>query len=952
MTSSILSARALSAPGMPAASFPWFAMGEMVQDSTGKRSASTSAALKAYNEANDLIGAIKGPLNLITILGPARTGKSTLLNCLAGSKSDLFQTSSGAMTFTKGVLITTETFTLPQFSSMDGAPRVDSDKPDLKVSFIDTEGEGAMGTAGAQDEADHGATNGTSPDHPSTGNPANASPRFGHLIILFNRFQLNRSSNIDQLRSGLLNPESETDPAAIQRNQIRKIIPKTDLTGGDMADFVPRFIQAINTQEPLNVPTIFEASRNQALNLAFTKFQTDLRAQLDTYAPQPATSTFDLRRTLDTDIELVIADMINRLSYMPDDVLNETDLNVALDTFFTSVRTEYETFCTAYDPDCIPTTYKDVFEARFNSERERTKSRFARAWSAWVSAATRDAVSKLNTALEKLAASTKVGDKKAWNASTLSTVNEAKSDLNDHLNTEYLGPDMNDNQKKINDAIDDAAKIHTAAWENDAEEQKAHLDTTLDLAVGAYKSRLMAAISDTTHQPEAMAVIIPATQEKKIVEIFLENSKLDNSIARNGYMRFDLGVSNFAASYTKPYSEAMNTFDQYFDAQLNVRSKEWSEEYARTMGEIDIGNSSKGPNGIKSACQTAAAHANSKLLDLEILIGSLRENTLSAVKLESERTRLAHMVQDGENAKLRQYDELVSLYNRALLNEKVCPIIEKSMAETRYYETPTALDNDIADAQHAFKAGAREFSGVGGFSSEARRDEMWDNFYKSSHDNLYTNVITNKELPRLNGKDEMPEGLQRKIIENVKYDCAYMANDLGFSWITGTDFPGRAKDLGLKAGASAEDPRGAATRSFFLRNTGEAHGWWDDRKTNMKFFEWKLEASDYVLGKPIYSEMKPEMMLTQVFPASSNPSKFNSTASITKSGTVSDSISREHSWGAKVGTSVRAKVFGASVTASLEATYNGKYATGHVETIQNSFTVGGSSDIDLPANVS
>ncbi|KAH9238246.1 hypothetical protein K456DRAFT_31775 [Colletotrichum gloeosporioides 23] len=1027
MTSSILSARALSAPGMPAASFPWFAMGEMVQDSTGKRSASTSAALKAYNEANDLIGAIKGPLNLITILGPARTGKSTLLNCLAGSKSDLFQTSSGAMTFTKGVLITTETFTLPQFSSMDGAPRVDSDKPDLKVSFIDTEGEGAMGTAydvnlfspvllcakvvifnwkggfltdqilsqlgmmteagrrlrgsqqgsssGAQDEADHGATNGTSPDHPSTGNPANASPRFGHLIILFNRFQLNRSSNIDQLRSGLLNPESETDPAAIQRNQIRKvliesftsisvnilpdngvkssvIIPKTDLTGGDMADFVPRFIQAINTQEPLNVPTIFEASRNQALNLAFTKFQTDLRAQLDTYAPQPATSTFDLRRTLDTDIELVIADMINRLSYMPDDVLNETDLNVALDTFFTSVRTEYETFCTAYDPDCIPTTYKDVFEARFNSERERTKSRFARAWSAWVSAATRDAVSKLNTALEKLAASTKVGDKKAWNASTLSTVNEAKSDLNDHLNTEYLGPDMNDNQKKINDAIDDAAKIHTAAWENDAEEQKAHLDTTLDLAVGAYKSRLMAAISDTTHQPEAMAVIIPATQEKKIVEIFLENSKLDNSIARNGYMKFDLGVSNFAASYTKPYSEAMNTFDQYFDAQLNVRSKEWSEEYARTMGEIDIGNSSKGPNGIKSACQTAGAHANSKLLDLEILIGSLRENTLSAVKLESERTRLAHMVQDGENAKLRQYDELVSLYNRALLNEKVCPIIEKSMAETRYYETPTALDNDIADAQHAFKAGAREFSGVGGSSSEARRDEMWDNFYKSSHDNLYTNVITNKELPRLNGKDEMPEGLQRKIIENVKYDCAYMANDLGFSWITGTDFPGRAKDLGLKAGASAEDPRGAATRSFFLRNTGEAQGWWDDRKTNMKFFEWKLEASDYVLGKPIYSEMKPEMMLTQVFPASSNPSKFNSTASITKSGTVSDSISREHSWGAKVGTSVRAKVFGASVTASLEATYNGKYATGHVETIQNSFTVGGSSDIDLPANVS
>lgn len=499
MTSGILSAQALSAPGMPAASFPWFGMNETAQkDSTGKGSSSNSAALKINNGANDLIGTIKGPLNLITILGAARSGKSTskftlhykmrlitigtLLNCLAGSKSDLFQTSSGFLTFTKGVLMTTETFTLPQFSSMDGASPVDGDRSDLKVSIIDTEGQGAVvckaillqlldfvvyrhldvncadlnpkGTLydvnlfspvllcakviifnykgglltdqilsqlgmmteagrrlrgsqqgssnGAQGEAHREATNGTSPDDPSTGGTANAGPRFGHLVILFNRFQLNRNSNIDELRSGLLDPESASDPAAIQRNQIRKmldesftsislnvlpdngvksavveemandenrfltlqdftpsylahfaefraglsrilktphqIIPKTDLTGGDMADFVPRFLQAINTQEPLNVPTIFEASRNQALNLAFTKFQTDLRAHMDTYALKPATSTVDLRRvcrrydhicdalltcgqTLDMDIDLVIANTMNRLSYMPNDIL-------------------------------------------------------------------------------------------------------------------------------------------------------------------------------------------------------------------------------------------------------------------------------------------------------------------------------------------------------------------------------------------------------------------------------------------------------------------------------------------------------------------------------------------------------------------------------------------------------------------------------------------------------
>lgn len=65
---------------------------------------------------------------------------------------------------------------------------------------------------------------------------------------------------------------------------------------------------------------------------------------------------------------------------------------------------------------------------------------------------------------------------------------------------------------------------------------------------------------------------------------------------------------------------------------------------------------------------------------------------------------------------------------------------------------------------------------------------------------------------------------------------------------------------------------------------------------------------------------------------------------------MSDSISRETSWGAKVGLDVKAKVFGAEVVTKLEGSYNGKYATGHVGTIQNSFTVGGSSAIDLPLN--
>jgi hypothetical protein len=66
------------------------------------------------------------------------------MNLLSGSTSDLFPTSSGAVTFTKGMYIPNKVFTLPEFSAMDGEPTVDSPDPNIKITFIDTEGQGAL----------------------------------------------------------------------------------------------------------------------------------------------------------------------------------------------------------------------------------------------------------------------------------------------------------------------------------------------------------------------------------------------------------------------------------------------------------------------------------------------------------------------------------------------------------------------------------------------------------------------------------------------------------------------------------------------------------------------------------------------------------------------------------------------------------------------------------------
>jgi hypothetical protein len=66
------------------------------------------------------------------------------MNLLAGSRSELFATSSGATTFTKGVYIPTKIMTLPEFSSLEGEPVIDASNSSVKISFVDTEGQGAV----------------------------------------------------------------------------------------------------------------------------------------------------------------------------------------------------------------------------------------------------------------------------------------------------------------------------------------------------------------------------------------------------------------------------------------------------------------------------------------------------------------------------------------------------------------------------------------------------------------------------------------------------------------------------------------------------------------------------------------------------------------------------------------------------------------------------------------
>ncbi|CAG8635594.1 29135_t:CDS:2, partial [Racocetra persica] len=84
-------------------------------------------------------------VNLVSIFGPARTGKSTLMNILAGvdnCEREIFTSSSATETVTTGVDIFEVFLPLKEFSKLNNNPEIDSD---VLVGFVDTEGQGNKG---------------------------------------------------------------------------------------------------------------------------------------------------------------------------------------------------------------------------------------------------------------------------------------------------------------------------------------------------------------------------------------------------------------------------------------------------------------------------------------------------------------------------------------------------------------------------------------------------------------------------------------------------------------------------------------------------------------------------------------------------------------------------------------------------------------------------------------
>ena len=96
-----LSAGALTALGNDGASVAMRWLEMLLPESAAVKAGLPAYSLRVIEDpTNNVIRNIKEPLNLISVMGPARSGKSTLMNLLAGCKvTELFPTSPGMETF-------------------------------------------------------------------------------------------------------------------------------------------------------------------------------------------------------------------------------------------------------------------------------------------------------------------------------------------------------------------------------------------------------------------------------------------------------------------------------------------------------------------------------------------------------------------------------------------------------------------------------------------------------------------------------------------------------------------------------------------------------------------------------------------------------------------------------------------------------------------------------------
>ncbi|THV43701.1 hypothetical protein BGAL_1064g00010 [Botrytis galanthina] len=355
-------------------------------------------------------------------------------------------------------------------------------------------------------------------------------------------------------------------------------------------------------------------------------------------------------------------------------------------------------------------------------------------------------------------------------------------------------------------------------------------------------------------------------------------------------MDFDVFVSEKKSNFVNTYNTACDTYKAYITGELAGQVPLILQSCRDQLDLIDLNLDLPTTTRIQITLSSSAAVtiAKNKFTLAKGNLHALPNGAISSTKIQTYQSQLDMGLELDRRAKVDKYDEVVSVYNKALLSEIIMPIIDQTLANN--FVSTAALDTKILIQLMLFMGKKK--------GDEDLALAKWNEWKTRTYPALVEVVQRNNsyKVDGLDGNLAATKAIQEHVIDNIKIDCSGVASELGMSYIGAWTFNDvKPQDMGMSV-TDPTKPNQQNSRIFRLNNTPKS-GYDGTHSTNIEFFDWVVEVSDIIWGRPIITDLKPLKLDTTEYPAQNTPITVTAGASSSVTSTVTDS----QSWGVNAG---------------------------------------------------
>ncbi|KAF7948284.1 uncharacterized protein EAE97_003695 [Botrytis byssoidea] len=578
-----------------------------------------------------------------------------------------------------------------------------------------------------------------------------------------------------------------------------------------------------------------------------------------------------------------IGDELSKIFSTGSILQSRTDINNAF-TMFNTLSSTFKTKGDMYDPQALPDKYEATIQSALDLHKSGIQSKAASSWGVWATDLSQASIKTLTETLVTLGRNTQVGNDNQYNTSASSGCDTAKSDFRQKLDNEYLWSDKQDKKDLFTTAADNTMAAQKAIW--------------------------------------------------------LKN-KVSTALASKFGMHFDVFVSEKKSNFVNTYNTACDTYKAYITAELAGQVPLIIQSCRDQLDLIDLNLDLPTTTRVQIILLSNAAVtiAKNKFTLAKGNLHALPNGAISSTKIQTYQSQLDIGLELDRKAKVDKYDEVVSVYNQALLSEIIIPITDQTLANN--FISTSALDTKITTQLMLFMSKKK--------GEEELALAKWNEWKTRTYPALVEVVQRNNsyKVDGLDGNLAAIKAIQEHVVDNIKINCSGLASELGMSYIgawTLSDV--KPQDMGMSV-TDPTKPNQQNSRIFRLNNTPR-NGYYDvNNSTNIEFFDWVVEVSDIIWCKPIITDLKPLKLDTTEYPAQNTPI----TVTVGASSAVTSTITDSQSWGVNAGVEVGYKLgVNDSWQANLKATFNGNFSSMKSRSESTTYTSTTSAQLTLSAN--